>query len=237
MKDTFGMALLDYFDDPNSVHSTERDDGHTGVIQTSFYFADFQEWRPVEQEITKLAKGRILDIGCGSGRSVKYFQEKGLKAVGIDISPLAIEASKKYGVKNCFVMDAMALDFPDDSFDSVMLLGNGLGLCGYQDGEKMLKELNRVAKPNGLLFASSRDPSMTNAPIHLAYHERNRKQGKPIGLVNLRVNFSGIKGDWFEFYMLEPKEVEDYICGTGWSLERIIESDDPIYGVILKNKG
>ena len=235
MKDTFGMALMDYFEDPSSVHSTERDDGHTGIINTRFYFTDFHEWRPVEQELAKLAEGRVLDVGCGCGRSVKYFQENGFETVGIDLSPLAIEASKKFGVNNCFVMDVLKLDFPDDSFDTVTLMGNGLGLCGFEDSKKMLKVLHRVVKPNGLLLASSRDPKMTNDPTHLAYHERNRQQGKPIGLVNLRVNFRDIKGDWFEFYMLEPKEVGEYIVGTGWSLERIINLDGPIFGVVLRN--
>jgi 2-polyprenyl-3-methyl-5-hydroxy-6-metoxy-1,4-benzoquinol methylase len=36
----------------------------------------------------------VLDVGCGSGRVVKYLQEKGFEVSGIDISELAIETSK-----------------------------------------------------------------------------------------------------------------------------------------------
>ena len=238
MNDTFGMALMDYFNDPTSTHILERDDGYINEIETRNYFKEFNEWHPIEQKLAKLAKGRILDVGCGSGRSVKYFQKKGLETHGIDISELAIEASKRIGVKNCIVMDVLKLNFPNDSFDSVTLLGNGLGLCGYEGSKKMLKHLRKVVKPNGVIYASSRDPSITDSPQHLAYHERNRKLGKPIGLVNLRVNFNNIKGDWFEFYMIEPTDIADFVKDTGWSLERIVETDglsDPIYGVILKN--
>ena len=103
------------------------------------------------------------------------------------------------------------------------------------ESRKMLQGLRRVVKPGGLLLASSRDPKKTDNPIHLAYHERNRQQGKPIGFVSLRVNFGEVKGDWFDFYMLEPHEVEAFITDTGWSLERLYNPDEPVYGVVLRN--
>jgi SAM-dependent methyltransferase len=238
MIDTFGIALMDYFNDPESVHILERDDGYINIIKTSTYFTEYDNWNPVEQELAKLVEGRILDVGCGSGRCMVYFQEKGIDAVGIDYSKLAIKASKRLGLVNCMVMDAMNLDFPENSFDTAGLFGNGLGLCGLEGSKKMLQELSKVVKPKGLLVASSRDVKITTNPQHYAYHQRNREQGKPIGLIRLRVNFREIKGDWFNLYMLEPHEVESYIKKTGWSLERIIESEDPanpIYGVVLRN--
>jgi SAM-dependent methyltransferase len=238
MIDTFGMALMEYFDDPKSVHVLERDDGYINTIDTSTYFTDYDNWNPVEQELVKLVKGRILDVGCGSGRCMKYFQEKSIDAVGIDYSKLAIKASKRLGIVNCMVMDALNIDFPENSFDIAGLFGNGLGLCGLEDSKKMLRGLSKVVKPKGLLVASSRDVKITTNPKHHVYHQMNRERGRPIGLIRLRINFKDIKGDWFDFYMLEPHEVEGFIKSTGWSLERMIEAEDPanpIYGVVLKN--
>ena len=228
------MALLDYFDNPESVHILERDDGYFNTIRTDTYFYGFNDWLKAEQELSRYVTGRVLDVGCGNGRSVKYFQEKGLDAVGIDLSEGAIEASKRYGAKNCVLMDAMNLDFPTDSFDTVILFGNGLGLCGLES-KKMLERLHKVIKPDGLLLASSRDPKKTENPVHLAYHDHNRQQGKPIGFIRLRVNFGDDEGDWFDFYMLEPEEVEEFISGSGWVLERLFLFDDPVYGVVLRN--
>ena len=238
MIDTFGMALMDYFNDPKSVHMIERDDGYLNVIETSGYFRDFHDWHQVEQKLANLVEGRVLDVGCGSGRCMKYFQEKGVDAVGIDFSMLAIEASKRFGVDNCQVMDATNLEFPENSFCTASLFGNGLGLCGIEGSRHMLKGLSKVVKPNGLLVASSRDPKITSNPLHFTYHQRNREHGNPIGLIRLRVNFKEEKGDWFDLYMLEPHEVEGFIKGTGWSLERMIEAEDPthaIFGVVLRN--
>jgi len=234
MKDTFGMALLDYFDNPESVHVLERDDGYLNTIKTGSYYYPFNDWMKVEQELSRHVTGRVLDVGCGSGRSVKHFQEQGIDIVGIDISEGAIEASKTFGAENCVLMDAMNMTYPSDSFDVATLFGNGLGLCGLES-RKMLEGLHRVVKPGGLLLASSRDPKKTDNLVHLAYHKHNRQQGKPIGFVSLRVNFGEFKGDWFDFYMLEPHEVEEFISGTGWILENLTNLDEPLYGVVLKN--
>jgi len=238
MIDTFGMALMAYFDDPTSVHALERDDGYLNIIETSGYYMEFDGWNPIEQELAKLVEGRVLDVGCGSGRCMKYFQENGIEAVGIDFSELAIEASKRFGVENCILMDALNLDFPENSFDSAALFNNGLGLCGLEGSRKMLQGLSTVVKPKGLLVASSRDPKNTSNPRHFAYHKKNREQGNPIGLIRFRVNFDDVKGDWFELYMLQAEEVMGFIEGTGWSLERMIEAEDssnPMFGVILRN--
>jgi hypothetical protein len=32
MKDTFGLALMAFFDDPTSTHILERDDGNVNII-------------------------------------------------------------------------------------------------------------------------------------------------------------------------------------------------------------
>ena len=56
--------------------------------------------------------------------------------------------------------------------------------------------------------------------------------------MRLRVNFDGAKGEWFDLLLVEIKTIEEFISGTGWVLDRIIESEDSEdsgYGVVLKN--
>jgi 2-polyprenyl-3-methyl-5-hydroxy-6-metoxy-1,4-benzoquinol methylase len=63
----------------------------------------------------------ILDIGCGTGAIMKELSKK-YNMVGIDMSPLAVEYSKKRGLKNVFLMPAE--EFPKEKFDvkAVILL-------------------------------------------------------------------------------------------------------------------
>src|ERR1041384_4235793 len=56
----------------------------------------------------------ILDIGCGTGAIMKELS-KTYNMVGIDMSPLAVEYSKKRGLKNVFLMPAE--EFPKEKFD------------------------------------------------------------------------------------------------------------------------
>jgi len=63
----------------------------------------------------------ILDIGCGTGAILKELSKK-YNVVGIDMSPLAIEYSKKRGLTNVFEMTVQ--EFPRDKFNvkAVLLL-------------------------------------------------------------------------------------------------------------------
>jgi len=45
-------------------------------------------------------KGKILDIGCGNGRDSYFFNKKGFKVIGIDISQKAIQKNSKNKNKN-----------------------------------------------------------------------------------------------------------------------------------------
>jgi SAM-dependent methyltransferase len=56
----------------------------------------------------------ILDIGCGTGAILKNLSAK-YNVVGIDMSPLAVEYSKKRGLKNVFQMPVQ--EFPKEKFD------------------------------------------------------------------------------------------------------------------------
>lgn len=56
----------------------------------------------------------ILDIGCGTGAIMKELSKK-YNMVGIDMSPLAVEYSKKRGLKDVFLMPAE--EFPKEKFD------------------------------------------------------------------------------------------------------------------------
>jgi methylase of polypeptide subunit release factors len=75
----------------------------------------------LEQKALQLAKGRVLDIGAGSGCHTLALQEKGFTVKAIDISPLSCEAMKLRGVK-----DAECINLYDDlSLGPVLRPGDG----------------------------------------------------------------------------------------------------------------
>lgn len=108
-------------------------------------------------------KARILDIGCGAGREAFPLAEKGHEIVGIDMTPrmieIAREKSKKRGIGVDFqVGEAGRLAFPDDSFDSALMLAHLIQhIHGRKNRIKALNEVWRVLKPSGLLIMTIRN--------------------------------------------------------------------------------
>jgi MPBQ/MSBQ methyltransferase len=107
----------------------------------------------------------VLDVGCGIGGSARILaRDYGLNVLGISISPGQIkraEALTPDGLSCRFaVMDALALDLPDQSFDAVWSVEAGPHM---PDKQRYADELLRVLKPGGLLAVADwnrRDPSV-----------------------------------------------------------------------------
>lgn len=100
----------------------------------------------------KAAQGkRVLEIGVGLGADHQRFAEAGAVLTGVDLTPHAIEMTrrrfKKFGLKsNLNVGDAENLNFPDNSFDIVYSWGV---IHHSPDTQKAVNEIFRVLKPGG----------------------------------------------------------------------------------------
>lgn len=100
-KDPMGAAILDFQKQGKAARLRvlssmfEEDE-----MPVTHLFRSFREMPVLEQKALQLAKGRVLDIGAGSGCHTLELQEKGLAVKAIDISPLSCEAMKLRGVKD-----------------------------------------------------------------------------------------------------------------------------------------
>jgi ubiquinone/menaquinone biosynthesis C-methylase UbiE len=94
--------------------------------------------------------GRVLDVACGTGRNFRYLSESS-EVIGIDISGEMLthartELSRRNLDGTVHQMDAQALDFPDDSFDTVI---SSFSTCTFPDPIAALHEMERVCTPDG----------------------------------------------------------------------------------------
>ena len=99
------------------------------------------------------ADGDVLEVAVGTGRNLSFYPD-GTRLTGVDWSPamlgiarqraaaLGREADLRQG-------DAQALDFPDESFDTVLC---ALGLCAIPDDRRAVTEMARVLRPGGRLL-------------------------------------------------------------------------------------
>jgi phosphatidylethanolamine/phosphatidyl-N-methylethanolamine N-methyltransferase len=103
--------------------------------------------------------GRILEVGVGTGISLPGYARTS-RLVGIDISePMLAKARERViqlgldHVENISVMDAEALDFPDESFDVVVAQ---YVVTAVPNPEQALNEFLRVLKPGGEIIITTR---------------------------------------------------------------------------------
>ena len=99
------------------------------------------------------ARSRILEVGCGTGRTSCYLAAQGHDVVGIDIRPDMIAKAKKRAEKENLTLeflegDAISLPFPDESFDVVLVESVSI----FTDTAKALSEYYRVLRSGGQLF-------------------------------------------------------------------------------------
>ena len=98
---------------------------------------------------------RVLDVGCGFGGTSRYLADKlgpSADVTGITLSPNQVrrgtELAIERGLKNTkfMVMNALEMDFPDNTFDIVWACESGEHM---PDKEAYINEMMRVLKPGG----------------------------------------------------------------------------------------
>ena len=92
-------------------------------------------------------KGRMLDVGCGSGATVARASQMGWDALGLDVDPLAVSAARRRGV-NVHLGSLNELRSDDDSFD--LILSEHV-IEHVPHPLDMLREMRRTLRPGGLL--------------------------------------------------------------------------------------
>ncbi len=237
-RDAYGHEIMDYLETGDSIEIIERDDGfmdaaaHVGV-----YFADFANWNPCEQEAMQyLLPGRSLDLGSGAGRVELYLQSRGMEAVGIDNSPLAVEVCRRRGVVDARVMSITQVSREKlGLFSNILMLGNNWGLMGsYKRAKWLLRKFYHMTTPEARIIAETNDVYKTDNPIHLAYQAYNRERGRMSGQIGLRVLRGHARSDWFDYLMVSKEEMCDILDGTGWKVMKFIDSPESVYVAVIE---
>lgn len=236
MVDVFGKALMAFHKGDPTPYKIRRDDGYIDEQDLSGYFQTYEEWPDYEKKALEYVRGRVLDVGCGAGRHSLYLQEKHFEIVAVDASPLAVELSRLRGVRDCRVMPALQLNFPSRSFDTILLMGNNFGIAGnIENTKKLLSLFSELTTRTARFITTCRNPLQTSKPEHLAYHDLNKRRGKPIGQLTIRIEYKDQVGDWFDLLIMEPEAMAEICADVGWGVETLFESED-VYSSVLRKQ-
>ena len=138
-------------------------------IQVEAYFeaCTAPENRFIMSQLGNIEGKRLLDLGCGAGENSIYFAKKGAHCVAADYSPGMVEVALKLAAANGVIVEgktvnAMQLDFADDSFD--LIYASNL-LHHLPEPQTCIREMHRVLRPGGQ--ACFWDPLRHNPAINV----------------------------------------------------------------------
>lgn len=140
----------------------------------------------------------LLDVGCGSGKHTFQAQDLGVQATGIDCSRQMIWRANEVKVSlrspaEFLLTDYTALPFGDDTFDFALFPKN-IVECSYSDYERVLAEVKRILRKNGVFFVTMRDAIGRSSPSPKEY---DVPSGKQAGQVNIPGKASLAYPTWF----------------------------------------
>ncbi|MQA75895.1 MAG: methyltransferase domain-containing protein [Solirubrobacterales bacterium] len=120
-------------------------------------FAGGREWACAQ------AQGEVLEIAIGTARNLPHYADD-VRLTGVELSPemLAIGRRRAEGLGrdvDLLIGDAQALNFEDESFDTVIIT---FALCTIPDDRMAASEAYRVLRPGGrlVLLEHVRSPSL-----------------------------------------------------------------------------
>jgi SAM-dependent methyltransferase len=172
------------------------------------YFADTELFR-YDCELLRRwmpMPGRLIDLGCGSGRHLVVFARAGFDVTGVDLSkPMLSVASAKLR-RRCLSarlveanIAALADQFEPGSFDYALCMFSTFGLiAGAKNRLHALRDWRRLLKPGGLLALH----------VHNRWHNLLSMEGQAYLISNgLRVLIG--RGEWGDKYISRYRGIRD----------------------------
>lgn len=120
------------------------------IYDTFMYPLEKGFLRQMRKHLIPKAKGDVLELGAGTGANLAYFKSDNISSFTVLDKEISDALRKKASDNTVFVeTSADNLPFDDNSFDTVV---ETLLLCSTDDVEKVLSEVSRVLKKDGVFI-------------------------------------------------------------------------------------
>jgi len=200
----FGQALLDYLHgQKDATCKIIREDGNEADLPASVFFSEAESINPGDVLALSKCKGKILDVGAGAGRHSLILQDRGLDVYALEIIPEAIEVLKERKIKK--IVHSDLLDYYDKDFNTILMLGHGLGICQDLNGlDVVLSHVKNMLDPDGRLICDSNDVRKTEDPENISYQKSIEERGRYRGEIRFKLAYKGIEGSMMKWLHVDP---------------------------------
>jgi SAM-dependent methyltransferase len=227
-KDPIGQALIEYLktNKESTIH-VDTNLTEDESIPTSYFFRSYDEMPKSEQVALDLSKGKILDLGAGSGVHSLHLQQNGLDVHPIDISELSVDVMKQKGLNNVRLKDYRAIS--NEKYDTILLLMNGIGMVQkIKNIPQFLQQVKGLLNNGGQVLLDSTD---------ILYMFEDEEDGSYLidlnggyyGEMIYFVSYKDIKGEPFDWFYIDYGLLSDYAKAEGFNCEMIVSEDEGHY--------
>lgn len=146
---------LQYVKDPSLVPGSPEFFAHIRPWMNPYKFPWIMA--RIAREAADLRGKHLLEIGCGMGYDSLEFLKRGVRVTATDLTENAVRLARRHfeiegvAAESVHTENALALSFPDDTFDAVW--SNGV-LHATGDTRRAIQEVRRVLKPGGRAIIS-----------------------------------------------------------------------------------
>lgn len=236
----YGRALREWYDgDRNATLTLHSDLGEHDEIPVELFFRGPEAFFPFEEAALALARGRVLDLGAGTGVHALPLQRSGFEVTAVERVPEAIEILRDRGVERVIEGDMFALD--PGRFDTVLMLMNGIGPVGTLDGlDRFLATAGRLLAPGGQVLVDSGEavpskPGDDASPDDASTDDPStgRWQGPEEGAYRgeawIRLEYRNVVGAPFRELYVDGDTLATRARGAGWRFEPAFEDGTGAY--------
>jgi SAM-dependent methyltransferase len=196
--DLLGTAMVDFAAGRRSPLWLRVAPGRRLPHDLAAYFAPATSH---ERALLDLAKGPVLDVGCGPARHARLLQARGVTTIGLDRSLPALGLARSLGLRHWLHADVRSGPLPQAR--TALLLDGNVGLAGTPaDAAQLLRRLATACGPGGRLLVSGRAP----------------RHGRLRAMV-IRDEYRDRVGPWERWLQAGLPAVLDLAAPAGWRLQ------------------
>lgn len=220
--DPMGAAIADYHANQKAdrlrVFSSLFDEDEIPVKQL---FRTLKQMPALEQTALQSARGRILDVGAGSGCHTLALQEAGKEVLAIDTSLLSVEVMRKREVRNAQQINLFDERF-QERFDTILMLMNGSGIIGKIENMPLFfHRMKQLLLPGGSILMDSSD-------LRYLFEEEDGSYtidlaGNYYGEIDFQMQYKDIIGKTFDWLYIDFQTLKLYAEAHGFKAEPVKE--------------
>jgi SAM-dependent methyltransferase len=220
--DIYGDFLKDY---QSGNHDLEVLLNNNYTIAEDFpvdaFFREDEDLNDIEVFALNLCEGEILDIGAGAGVHSLILQRNNFDITALEISAGAWEVMKQRGISK--IINASVMDYNEKKYDTLLMMMNGIGFCGYVDELKnFLIHAKNLLKPNGQIVFDSSD-------VSYLYEDEQPETDSYYGEIDYQYEYKGESGEWFSWLYADENLMAELAKECGYQLQIMFRDDDNAY--------